>query len=291
MDHPRLARTFVEQAAKRRSHLEENLFLARRRLRPVEGGERLQRLSGDVFLGPRHRLDVTVVAFPRRFPEREQPVVDEQETFHVRVLLDHLGRRFGQLESGHDIGHPGHFVAVDFLADRLHLGLVGEHQDGIGVGMVDELVRQKGVQQGFDRGVGRRCVEQVDALLVDHRLVAQRVEGAEFEERLQLHPGQPLRFQGIEVPAAALDVKHLDLLAHHRFGEGLDRRVAAPVKHQGGVAADQPGGVHAEGEVFPVIPVGIDGRLGVGIFPSILHSGSNRPLKIEGLGEIVRAII
>ena len=39
------------------------------------------------------------------------------------------------------------------------------------MGVVDEFVRQERVQQGFDRRVGRRRIEQVGALKAHHVLV------------------------------------------------------------------------------------------------------------------------
>ena len=42
-----------------------------------------------------------------------------------------------------------------------------------------------------------------------------------------------------EVPARALDVEDVDGLAEHRLGLRLDARVAAAVKHEGGIAAEE----------------------------------------------------
>ena len=43
------------------------------------------------------------------------------------------------------------------------------------MGVVDEFVRQEGVQQRLDRRVGRVGIEQVRALQRDHVLVGQLV--------------------------------------------------------------------------------------------------------------------
>ena len=59
------------------------------------------------------------------------------------------------------------------------------------MGVVDEFVRQEGVQQRLDRRVGRSRIEQIDALESDHVLVGSVVERAQLAQRREPHRGKP----------------------------------------------------------------------------------------------------
>ena len=112
-----------------------------------------------------------VVTFLRRVTKGEQAMIDQYQSLDLRVFLVCFCRGFRQVESRHDVRHHAQLVAVNFLADFFGIRLVGNYQNGVGVRMVDKLVRQKGVQQRFHRRIGRRRVQQVRPLVVDHRLV------------------------------------------------------------------------------------------------------------------------
>jgi hypothetical protein len=111
-------------------------------------------------------------------------------------------------------------------------------------------VRQEGVQQGLDTRVRRSRVQQVDALEIDHVLVAERVETTQAAQLVQPHRGQALRLDIAHVPAAALHTEHLDVLAEPIFRRGLHRGVAAAVKHQLRIGTKQPRRIGAQSEVF-----------------------------------------
>ena len=78
-------------------------------------------------------LDMGVVTFLRRVAEGEQAVVDQYQSLHLRVFLVRLRRGFGQIEPRHDVRHHAQLVAVNFLAEFFRVGLVGDHQNGIGM--------------------------------------------------------------------------------------------------------------------------------------------------------------
>ena len=59
------------------------------------------------------------------------------------------------------------------------------------MGVIDEFVRQEGVQHHLDRRIGRRRIDQVGALDGDHFLVADGVERAQLAQRLKPHGGKP----------------------------------------------------------------------------------------------------
>src|SRR5690606_27031850 len=75
------------------------------------------------------------------------------------------------------------------------------------------------------------------------------------------------------VPAAALDAQDLDVLAGDVGDRRLDRRVAAAVQHQGGLAAEQPRGIDAERQILvhALLGVALDIAAGVGVAPLVLH--------------------
>jgi hypothetical protein len=116
--------------------------------------------------------------------------------------------------------------------------------------VVDELVRQEGVQQGLDRRVGRLAVQKVAALDVDHVLVGERLQAEQAAERREAHRGQAGRLDRAHVPAAAFYAQHLDRLAGDVGHPCLYRSVAAAMQHQPGLAAQQPRRVDAQCEIF-----------------------------------------
>ena len=103
-------------------------------------------MAGDEILGLLYRFNVPVVAFLCRVAKSEQPVIDQEQAFDIKVFLINFRCRFGQIKSGHDVRHDSHSVAVNFLAQGFRVGLIGDYQNSIGVGMVDKFMRQEGVQ-------------------------------------------------------------------------------------------------------------------------------------------------
>ncbi len=154
------------------------------------------------------------------------------------------------------------------------------------MGMVDEFMRQEGVQQRLDRRVGRGGIEQVQPLHIDHGLVGQRLERAKLPKRLKLHRGQAPRLDIGHVGARALDADDLVLLAEIVVRPRLDRGVAAAMQHEQRIAAEQARGVDAEREVLAdaVLGVGLD-RLPRGfIVPLALHGARCSTLAGETQG-------
>ena len=184
-----------------------------------------------------------------------------------------LGAFQGQRETRHDIGHQRHARPEDIGADGVAVGLVGQRQHRVGVGVIDEFVRQEGVQQGLHRGVRRALVQQIGALDVDHVLVRKHFQVDQLADRLQPHGGQAGRFDIAEIPARALDAQHIHRLAHDVGGGGLYRRVAAAMQHQRRISAQQPRGIDAQRHIAvdALARVGRDHRLGVLIRPLAQH--------------------
>ena len=125
----------------------------------------------------------------------------QDQAFDVRILLVDLGGGLGEPEARRNVGHDAHAPVIDLAGERLAIRLIDQAQHRGGMGMVDEFMRQEGVQQRLDRRVGRAGVKQVQALHIDHGLVGERIERAKLAQRLELHRGQALRLDIGHVPA------------------------------------------------------------------------------------------
>ncbi len=98
--------------------------------------------------------------------------------------------------------------------------------------VVDELVRQEGVQQRLDRRVRRRRIDQVGALHAHHVFVGQRVARAQLAQRLEPHRRQAGGLDRAHVPAGALHAQHVDVVAVEIGNARLHRGVAAAVQDE-----------------------------------------------------------
>ena len=197
----------------------------------------------------------------------------QDQAFDVRILLVDFGGGLGEPEARRNVGHDAHAPVIDLAGERLAIRLIDEAQHRGGMGMVDEFMRQEGVQQRLDRRVGRAGVKQVQALHIDHGLVGERIERAELAQRLELHRGQALRLDIGHVPARALDRDHLVLDAEIVLGARLDRGVAPAMQHEQRIAAEQARGVDAEREILgdALLGVGLDRVARAQFVPFALH--------------------
>ena len=203
---------------------------------------------------PRFRLadgvDHPFVGFFRRLAECEDPVLQQDQPFDGRIAGVRGRTSPGERETRHDVGDEPHRPAIDLAADRLAVRLVGQREDRIRVGVVDEPVRQKGVQQGLGRWVGRVRIEQVAALVGDHLLVAQAIKRSEAAQRFEPDRRKARWLDMSHVPAASLDAKHVHGIAQDVAHGRLDRRVASAVKHEARIPSQEPRRVDPERDVF-----------------------------------------
>lgn len=242
-------------------------------------GHRMERAfaPGQALLGPPHQVDHPVVALLGRGAEGEQAVLQQHHALGLGAAgcrgLPGQGRRLGQGETGHHVGHQGHPIAVDLPAHLGRIGLVGQGQQGDRVGVIHKRVGQEGVQQSLHRGVGGGRIDQVLALGRHHRLIAEGLEDPQGLQGLQPHRRMARRLDRAQVPARSLDAQHPDRLAQQTVHGGFHRGVAAAVQHQLGVGPQQPGRVGAQGQVFvhPLVAVAGDRLAGGVIRPAMLH--------------------
>ena len=170
----------------------------------------------------------------------------EDEAFDLGIALEHLGRDLGEPEARHHVGHEAHALAVDLAAKLGAVVLIDQADHGVGMGVVDELVRQERVQQRLDRRIGRHRIEQVGALDAHHVLVGHLVARQELMQRGEPHRRQAGRLDRGHVPARALDAEHVGLVAEKIGHAELDRGVAAAVQHERRIAAEQARRVDAQ---------------------------------------------
>ena len=175
----------------------------------------------------------------------------------ARILLRAHAR---EIEAWHDVRDDYDGVAIDLANAPFPLRRVGDGEYRVGMGMVDELVGQAGVQNGFDRGRRCRGPEHMRGELVYHLRVWQCVELRQPKQVVQLHRRKSGRLDSLQVPAAALDVQDVFVLAEQILLHQLDRGVAAAVQYQGLVAPEQARTIDAQVELtralrrFLVVP-------------------------------------
>ena len=118
------------------------------------------------------------------------------------------------------------------------------------MGVVDELVRQEGMQQRLDRRIGRHRIDQVRALDAHHVLVGERRARAQLAQRRRAAPpaGPPARSRAMSQPEPL--THSTSTSSPSRSGmRGLHRGVAAAVQHELRIAAEQPRRVDAQRQV------------------------------------------
>ena len=114
-------------------------------------GEDLARFPCEPLFGQRHQVDHADIGLFGRRPHREDAVLQQDQAFDVGIGVADLAALLGERKSRHDIGHERCALAEDVARQRLAVGLVGERQHGVGMGVVDELVRQEGVRAAASR--------------------------------------------------------------------------------------------------------------------------------------------
>ena len=174
-------------------------------------------------------------------------------------MLEHFSRGLGEAEAGRDVTHDAHAPVIDLAGEHLAVRLIDEAQHRRGMSMVDEFMRQEGVQQRLDRRVGRARIQQVQALHIDHGFVGQLIERAELAQRLELHRGQTLRLDIGHVPAGALDRDHLCSTPRSSLPRVLTEVLPPPCSTSTG-RGQQPRGVDAQREILgnALLGVGLD---------------------------------
>ena len=100
-------------------------------------------------------MNHALVGFLGRLTKGENAVFFQDQAFDRRVFFKDLGGFYSQKKARHDVGHVAHAFAVELAAQSVAVRLVADRQHGSGMGVIDELMGQEGVQQRLDRRIGR----------------------------------------------------------------------------------------------------------------------------------------
>ena len=110
---------------------------------------------GEGIFGFGDQLDHALVTFLGGLPESEDPVVHQDQAFHLAPVgvLDQFAHRFGEEKSGHDVRHHDDAVAPGFPDEGGSVRLIRQGDHGIGMGVIHKPVREHGVDHGLDAWV------------------------------------------------------------------------------------------------------------------------------------------
>ena len=236
-------------------------------------------MASDKGLGERHRFDHAFVGFASLAAIGDDAVLAQDQSVARLVSFECRDGFFGEPEARHDVRHEAKPAVENIGAFLLAVGLVDDAQHRGRVRVVDEFVRQKRVQHHLDRRVRRGRIDQVGAFDGDQFDVANMIECAQAAHRLKPHRAKAGRIGGSHVGARGLDVQHFDVFAETVATARFQRRVAAAVQDEFGIAAEQPRRVNAQRQI-PVDPGwagACNKRLGVGVDPAALHVALSRP--------------
>ena len=125
--------------------------------------QRMGLATFDVGFGARDQIDhAIVVLFGRISPDDDAVVAPDHGPGPGRRRLG-LGDLPGELEARVHIGKKRNVFAQGGAKVLVAVDLIGQAENGIGVGMVDEASGQKGVHRSFDRRCRRVVREEMGA--------------------------------------------------------------------------------------------------------------------------------
>ena len=166
-----------------------------------------------------------------------------------RLAREVQGAQACEIEPRHDVGDDHDLVAVQLANACVAVGGVGDRQHRIGVGVIDVFVRQDGVQNRLDRRRRRRHPGHVRDQLVHHLRVAEGFEPRQPQQMRQAHRREAGRLDELQIPAAALHIQDVFLVAEQIALADLHRGVAPAVQDERLVASKQTRGIHPEPQV------------------------------------------
>ena len=245
----------------------------RRDVAPKTGDRHGFAVALDKILGERDHLDHALIGFARFIAEGDDAVFAQDEAVARLLALEDFERLLRQAEARHQIRHEGQPGSERVGASLLAVRLIDDAEHSRRMGVVDEFVRQEGVQHDLDRRIWRRRIDKVGALDARQLLVVDRLERARPTQRCEPHGGKTFGLDRRQVRAGGLDAQNLNLFAEAVAHTRLQRGIAAAVQHQLGVAAEKPRGVDAQRQLALDAGFGArrDERFGVTLDPAALH--------------------
>src|SRR5665213_2670578 len=101
----------------------------------------------DEILRGRDVADHALIGFLRRFTKSKNAMLVEDQSLDGRVGLEHFGSHLGEVEARLDIWHESHRLAEYLARQRFAVRLIDDGENGGRMSMVDEFMRQEGMQQ------------------------------------------------------------------------------------------------------------------------------------------------
>ena len=140
--------------------------------------------------------------------------------------------------------------------------------------VIDKFMRQKSVQQRFNRRIGRRRIQQCATLGIDHIFIRKLFKLPQLTDRIKPDGRQAWRLDIAHIPSRPFNAQHVYFIAGGIGQPRLYRCVAATMKDKAGVIAQQLGRIDAKREVFADVLGGVRfDRRPRGFFgPSAFHT-------------------
>ena len=213
----------------------------------------------------------------------------------IRSLAKRRGRRLGQGKPRFEVVQDQNIVAESFLDQCFSIGLVGQRQNSVGVTVIDEFGRKERMHQGFDgRDLGPG-IQPVGHELVHHLPVVKLIQTLKADQVAQVQSRMSLGLDPSQVVPGGLHHEGGDPVLQQIPDPGLDRGVAASVKHEGRRPPQEARSIRSQRQVpAPAASVPSDEPLGLLVGPTALHvpcsvcSGPSRPQRPPGgIGSLV----
>ena len=182
--------------------------------------------------GEADEFAMEIQGFVGRVTPGEETMFMKDRPDRVRMRVVGIGHRLGQREAGHDPRQVDDSIAVEFPADRLALDSIGDGQNRIGVTVVDETMRQKGVQQRFDRWRRSRRIEHAATHFTNHVFVGHVIECSQSAKSIEIEGRQSRCFDGGEIPSRTLDPDDVDVMTVHVLDRALGRGVSTTMEDE-----------------------------------------------------------
>ena len=133
------------------------------------------------FFSQGHQRDHALIGLLRIGAKTEDAVLDQHQPFDRGIGVERFRCGFRQAKARHHVRHVSYPLAVNLAAQRFAVGLVGEREHRGRMGVVDEFMRNEGMQQRFHGRIGRGRIDQIGALQAHHLFVGKLIAGAKFQ--------------------------------------------------------------------------------------------------------------
>ena len=150
------------------------------------------------------------------------------------------------MNPGMTYGTNQYAITIEVAHPLLTARVIGQGDDRIRMGVVDELARDDCVQDRFDRWGGRIRVGHRRPLLPDHVGIAEFHQLNHLEQRPHADWRKARSFDRGQVPTRSFDENQICLIPEEVWAPIFDRGVATAVKDQVRLGAEQARAVNTE---------------------------------------------